>query len=356
MKKFVRTKQAFLFIFLINLFLSLFPKIEYKAIVGHNIFMFGDDHSENDDSASQRKYFLNKIVKKAQTDVVVFIEDIGVQIDDDLLSGLCKNIESLENPNIKVINVEKRFFLSHTIKFFDPYLQPPFQSFSPKKAIKNRKKYNCYEMSFKDLFKEINRLADYKEELENKNKRRLWNEYKKELYRSKNILREILKKNYIFLEDSVLETAMFSYLYTLQMVSETEEQKKELQDIESAYELFLENYPDNLSEKEWEKQYSKIDRLIASFIERYFSNYRTEADFTPLRDQIIKLLVKIDEAVFDTAVFYRIISHIKKDVPIIVLMGSGHIKSLADFFGSVGFKVEPYDYLKKPFACLDVVV
>jgi hypothetical protein len=317
--------------------------------------MFGDDHSENDESVEQRKDLLNKI-SQAQKKVIIFVEDIGRTAEKDFLNRFCKKIKLLENSNIKVINVEERFVTRRSINYYDPYFQPPFQSFSPKKAIKNRKKYDCYEMSFDDLFKEINQLENYKEELENKSKMRLWNEYKKELYRSKNILRKILKENYIFLEDSILKTAMFSYLYTFQMLSETEEQKKGLQDIESAYELFLKNYPDNLSEQEWKRQYLKINQLIDLFLERYFPSYRIKADFTPLRNQIIKLLVKIDEAVFDTAVFYRIISHIKKDVPIIVLMGAGHIKSLADFFRSVGFKVEPWDYLKKPFACLDVVV
>jgi hypothetical protein len=179
------------------MFSQVFSEITDINIIEPNTYLFGDNYEENSKSTAQRKDFLQKI-SQAEKDVIIFVEDVGIQFPD-FLSGLYKEMQELKNKHIKVINVETRFVLSQALKYFDPALLPP-EKIGKKEA----------SMSFNDLFEEIDRLEEEKEEFRPKGELRLGSEYRKKPYELKNKLRKFLKQNKISLKKGIWKTALES--------------------------------------------------------------------------------------------------------------------------------------------------
>lgn len=379
-------------------FLSYLSTLDSQIVHGeyseeHKIIMLRDMHVSSDVSKEQRLCLLYGL-EKVNNETALLIEDfpLGREIlteeenieEKRFLVNLTKKVETLDlGPHISMRNIENQFAIGRTEMHFaypclHSLISSPFHfkgDFPPSRASKDRF-CNNYEITFKNFFDESYLLCG---ELSARIIVERWREERSESYfqqvlrRSKNLtcpmfgkkkyinmrpsniaeerlikgfqaiedLKEILEELGIGHEQSTLKTALFLLLDTIKKLHP--DRTTDVKDLKVKLNRFIEDFPHNMSDEDWEKKSDEIKRLFQSLILE-----KTEAEvfrgwryiYNPTRE-IYKLLVKIRDPLIEIHTFLLMLDAMKKNMNVLVFAGDRHIENIIKMLKKMSVAMTP---------------
>jgi len=359
-------------LFLLISFINCSAKLISKTIFGERICLFGDLHRGGAQvtELAQRHAIINNLRQNATTPTMVLVEDLWEANKEHgeiiipytqgsiFLPGLVELVQNQNLEHVVSASIEKRFYLSSCIHFFDPIKIPPIDGLYPPEAIESNNIINHYKFTFEDLFKECEsikkiiyeklqhysdqpmisyvvetKLTKYQELMDKFN---FWMEKNKFTVNSSILLASInlFIKN---LRDKTqipqTKSSFFCLYHIVGCLGQQEYDPAEqtLNQIEIMLQDFISRYPTSMNSEQWAESSSRILREIET-VYRY--NFH-DIDVPDLRQEPFDLILELNFVLADTFTFLQILDCMQNYF-VTVFTGHQHAQNVAEMLEEIG--------------------